>query len=98
MSNRRRYFVGIYEIDMAYGGPEEGGWWYSTGTLKRAIKLFSDEDKAYAFARRANRLLSHLERDKRPVSSMAYEGDRHWVEVHADTLPEYYPKQRPQYS
>lgn len=25
--------VGVYELDRAYGGPEEGGWYYTTGTL-----------------------------------------------------------------
>lgn len=25
------YFVTVFEIDRAYGGPEEGGWWYDTG-------------------------------------------------------------------
>jgi hypothetical protein len=26
-------FVNVYEVDRAYGGPEEGGWYYDTGTL-----------------------------------------------------------------
>lgn len=24
--------VAIYETDRSYGGPEEGGWWYTTGS------------------------------------------------------------------
>ena len=24
-------YLNIYEIGQAYGGPEEGGWWYSCG-------------------------------------------------------------------
>ena len=23
------YFLGLYEIELCYGGPEEGGWWYT---------------------------------------------------------------------
>ena len=26
------WYVNIYEVDRAYGGSEEGGWWYDTGT------------------------------------------------------------------
>lgn len=29
----RWWSVGLYEIGRAYGGPEEGGWWYDVGTL-----------------------------------------------------------------
>ena len=25
--------VGVYETDRAYGGPEEGGWWYDCGNM-----------------------------------------------------------------
>lgn len=25
-------YLNIYEIGQAYGGPEEGGWWYTVGT------------------------------------------------------------------
>ena len=27
----KTYTVAIYLCDRAYGGPEEGGWWYDTG-------------------------------------------------------------------
>jgi len=29
--HHRRY-VNVYSIDRLFGGPEEGGWWYDTGT------------------------------------------------------------------
>lgn len=25
--------VGVYETGRSYGGPEEGGWWYDTGSM-----------------------------------------------------------------
>lgn len=25
------YYVNIYEVYKAYGGPEEGGWWFNAG-------------------------------------------------------------------
>jgi hypothetical protein len=27
-----RRYVNVYEVEEAYGGPEEGGWWYDIGT------------------------------------------------------------------
>jgi hypothetical protein len=27
--------VAVYDVDRQYGGPEEGGWWFDTGTLIR---------------------------------------------------------------
>lgn len=26
-----RWWVAVYDVDLEYGGPEEGGWWYDTG-------------------------------------------------------------------
>ena len=26
-----QYYVNVYDVTRAYGGPEEGGWWYDTG-------------------------------------------------------------------
>jgi len=39
-------FVNVYEVDRAYGGPEEGGWWYDTGRLitSRQVSRESAED------------------------------------------------------
>lgn len=28
---RKKRYVNIYVCDRAYGGPEEGGWWYDCG-------------------------------------------------------------------
>lgn len=25
-------YVNVYEVGLAYGGPEEGGWWFEVGT------------------------------------------------------------------
>lgn len=36
-------YLNTYEVWQSYGGPEEGGWWYQSGTPVQSIK-FSDED------------------------------------------------------
>ncbi len=38
-------YINIYLIDRAYGGPEEGGWWYDTQDLEES-RWFSTEQNA----------------------------------------------------
>lgn len=61
------HVLAIYEIDRAYGGPEEGGWWYDCGQLVRIIGTARTSTRAYQLAARANRLLDRLQRHTRPV-------------------------------
>lgn len=45
---RVQWHVSVYERDRNYGGPEEGGWWYDSGTVVQTIPVtsedWSDED------------------------------------------------------
>lgn len=83
-----RYIIALYEIDRAYGGPEEGGWHFDTGELVRLLAL----------ADRANRLLCRLQRHRRQVDSVLYEGGRYTAIVYEWTAPAAFPEQRPQYA
>jgi hypothetical protein len=38
--DRMDWYVNIYKVDRAYGGPEEGGWYYDVGELVES-KCFS---------------------------------------------------------
>ena len=38
----KKYYLNVYEVGRAYGGPEEGGWWYDHGTFLECIGEFSD--------------------------------------------------------
>ena len=97
MSERTRYVVALYEIDRCHGGPEEGGWWYDCGELRRVLRVAASEDAAHAAAARANRLLDRLQRCKPGVSSLAYGGGRHRACVFARTAPQWFPEARPRY-
>ncbi len=33
------YYANIYELDRVYGGPEEGGWWFTTFTPRESRKF-----------------------------------------------------------
>jgi plasmid replication initiation protein len=93
-----RYIVALYEIDRAYGGPEEGGWHFDTGELARLLALSATEDRARALADRANRLLDRLQRQKRTVDSVLYAGGRYTAVVYEWTAPARYPEYRPHYA
>lgn len=92
--------VAVYLIDRAYGGPEEGGWWYNTGApaddYSRFTRGFRNEQKAIAYADRLNRLLcSPLNKGRRPTSSVLSEGS-YFAEVREGN-PRAYPEIRPTY-
>ena len=36
------YYINVYNIDQAYGGPEEGGWYYHTHDCHTSIGIFCD--------------------------------------------------------
>lgn len=94
------YVIAVYEVDRCYGGPEEGGWWYDTGELKKILGVKRDEDEAYATARRLNAWLDRLQSGdyRKNVNSVCYSGGALSVSVYEDVAPAYYPKERPYYS
>jgi hypothetical protein len=56
---RARFWqVGVYDCDQAFGGPEEGGWWYSVGVLTSKPETFYSEERMLA---RRNQLDEHLD-------------------------------------
>lgn len=95
-----RYIVAVYLQDLAYGGPEEGGWYYGTGKLVRVMEVFRSEEDAISYCRRLNsKLESRLfgpNEGRRSMTSVLSEGE-YRAEVHDDFAPQYYPKSRPRY-
>ncbi|WP_230771773.1 hypothetical protein [Sphingomonas sp. Leaf4] len=93
-----RHILAFYETDRAYGGSEEGGWYFDCGTFVRAITIHTSEDTALRVMARANRLLDRLQRYKLPVDSCIYRGGRHRVCVFDGIPPARFPVERPRYS
>lgn len=94
--------VAIYLVDRSYGGPEEGGWFYTSGDpvaeYSNRTREFSagDEDKACAYAKHLNEsLCAKLNEGRPPISSMASRG-RFEARVE-DGEPAHFPKERPYY-
>jgi len=94
------YTVAVYLCDRAYGGPEEGGWWYDCGVPSEEhahfTRGFKREKAAYAYARRLNeRYAEQWNQGRRDISSVLSEG-QFYAEAHEGT-PAPYPKVRPHY-
>ena len=75
-------FVAPYIHDRAYGGPEEGGWWFDTHSPIEDKKYTGEYrykimrlDNAVNYAKRANQLCKKFVNDgKHPMDSVNCEG------------------------
>lgn len=92
-AHRRR----LRDRPRAYGGPEEGGWWYDCGELRRVLRVVLPADAAYDLAARANRLMDWLQRHRRDVGSVAYAGGLYAACVFENSAPRAFPETRPRY-
>jgi hypothetical protein len=83
-------YVNVYSVGQAYGGREEGGWWYEVGDCIHSQKRAQRKD--------AERLRVSLEkkfpRTGRRTSVLQGED----YSVYIETEPgDYFPQQRPYY-
>ena len=100
---RKFYTVAIYMEDRAYGGPEEGGWYYDTAQLvtePRAATLlrgFDNQKDAFDYADALNQVYMPQWNEGRPeVSSVLSEG-RYYAIVNEGMPAPYYPEETPHY-
>jgi len=101
------YWVALYLVDLAYGGPEEGGWWYQTGTLVVDPQTYNEVGGApAAFVARADaaalreRLepgLNKLNAGRPPIEASNSVGVYDLRITRAQVLPTQFPDQRPHY-
>ncbi len=87
--------VAVYEVTRAYGGPEEGGWWYYEGRLVPGTQrsfLVEDAPQADVYH------LTLLHRYREDESWMRYQDVRYHVRVWAEQeAPAKFPSVRPRY-
>lgn len=101
---RKFYTVAIYMEDRAYGGHEEGGWYFDTAELcmePRAanfLRGFDKEEDAFDYADALNQgLISQWNEGRPEVSSVLSEGRYHAIVNEGMPAP-HYPETRPYYS
>jgi hypothetical protein len=98
--------VAIFMVDRAYGGPEEGGWWYDHGRPIEHIPdginphdlmtVFTDEDEATSYRETLQASLdAHINKGRRAISSVLSEGE--YRAVVCPGWPAPFPATRPVY-
>lgn len=91
--------VAIYLANRAYGGPEEGGWYFDCGSRcdEYPPLIFNNEQDARAARRLAELLLDTGENvGRRPIESVLSQG-MYSAEVYGGYPPTHYPETRPHY-
>lgn len=96
------YSVAPYLCDRAYGGPEEGGWYYDCGTPETSEDLplpvfVIGKKKAYEARRVMQKLIdaSGINEGRREIDSVLSEGIYH--ACICDGFPKPYPEKIPHY-
>jgi len=97
------FVVAVYLEDRAFGGREEGGWYYDCGelsdehaSLMRAFEPYQD-DEAHHYAALLNEALDRTDNEgRREVSSVLSEG-RFRAYVWDNRAPSHFPSQIPHY-
>ena len=84
-------FVNVYEVDRNYGGPEEGGWWFDSGTVVNTFQMVS-RNQANALAE----LLRNVFSDAGNRYSMAQREADYRVVVEGEAGADW-PTERPYY-
>jgi len=91
-------FVNVYNENRAYGGPEEGGWYFDTGELIKVLGPFTGEDRR----EKANRALARVEKVLEGWNEGAYPpgsvlcSGYYTVRV-SRNMGESFPQERPRY-
>ena len=90
--SKKYWKISIYSLNRAYGGSEEGGWWYTEGDRVREIKkTFLDKLSALKYSKRINELL--LKRFGKTREGWSLYG----TEVFYRGTPDYFPSRKPIY-
>ena len=96
------YTVQLFFCDRAYGGPEEGGWWFGYGQPVadsavgfKVTRRFKTQAKAQGYRARIQNRLDSLNDTRPSISSVASEGQYHALICSAKPRP--YPETRPFY-
>lgn len=95
------FCVSIYNIDRAYGGPEEGGWWYTYGepemSLGEHTLIFTDWVSANDYREQLEETLLDALNEGRPDISSVLSIGRYSVVIDVGHYPRPFPERTPHY-
>jgi hypothetical protein len=93
------FSVSIHLVDRAFGGPEEGGWWFDygepDGEFWSYTRLFATEEEAVEYGETLNPVIRRLNRGRPEISSVLSKGEYRWVIQ--DGYPHVWPHSKPHY-
>jgi hypothetical protein len=92
----------IYLVDLYYGGPEEGGWYYTSGERKIGAPYpfpiyWNAGEKPTAALKVMDEWCTQENMGTPDIDSVLSVG-RHEVKIFRNQLPTHYPSKRPYYS
>lgn len=98
--NSKIYSVAVFMIDRAFGGHEEGGWYYTYGEpdeeFEQFTRYFTDENEAYIYRDKLEKkLISKLNEGRPSISSVVSRG-RYSARLE-EGEPKAFPSHRPHY-
>lgn len=90
-----KLWVNVYLEDRAYGGCEEGGWWYDCASIEESIQCSSEEEAKKLYKQKFLEV-TEMNIGRRPTYSVLSEG------IYAVYLSQHqgqsYPQHTPRYS
>jgi hypothetical protein len=110
LKDKGRFWVGLSYEFQAYGGPEEGGWYYSACTPTdgryennipyglRKPRHFRSRENATAYSNRLWKLVDRLNKGRVPPWSTRYSGGYLAVSYYEEMKPHDTPRKQPHYS
>jgi len=94
------WYVSLYLCNMAFGGSEEGGWWYVVGEYindSDLNKMFTDHESALAYkdSDEVKEVLKIMNEGGYGISSVLSDGE--YEMCVEDEFPHSFPIERPHY-
>ena len=92
---RRPFRLNEYLTDRAFGGAEEGGWWYDTGVFVKCHGTFATREEAWAARDALDAYLAERREGLHDPSSVRCTG---WPDLLVEQRPGAdFPRARPRY-
>ncbi len=91
-----RTYINTYLINRAYGGPEEGGWWYDVSVPVESVYFETIEQAIQQFHYYENKW-KRTNHDEGRIHESSVNSDGYYYTFREHHFAEYSPKERPRY-
>lgn len=91
-----RTYINTYLINRAYGGPEEGGWWYDVSVPVESVYFETIEQAIQQFHYYENKW-KRTNHEEGRIKESSVNSDGYYYTFREHHFAEYSPKERPRY-